>query len=293
MANTIAGVNLAAIAEESLPHLTTCFAPLKGIITDFSAEIKDKGESVTTRYPTKPTAADLSAGYNATDVVMTAVTVSLDTFFGFVYAFTDVERSKSSIMLQDLFINPAVECLGDKVFGDLWNLVTIANFANATIISAPNFDRTDLADLSANLTQTLKAPKQGRTLWSAPSYHAGLVKSLFAAEFPGQSEDKAEGSVPRTCKFDAYESDLMDNNAQNLGAFAFHRSALCMAGRSVDATGAREAGVEVEDVQVPGLNIPVQFRRWYEPTQGKLYVSVGLLYGVKKGTAMGWRITSA
>jgi len=34
--NTIAGANLAQIAEETLPHLQSCFAPLAGIVTDFS-----------------------------------------------------------------------------------------------------------------------------------------------------------------------------------------------------------------------------------------------------------------
>ena len=109
MANTIAGVNLAQIAQESLPALQSLFAPLSALTTDFSDDIRNAGESVTTRYPTKPTAADMSSGYKtaASDVAMTAVTINLDIHYGFIYGFTDVERSKSSINLNNLFVQPA------------------------------------------------------------------------------------------------------------------------------------------------------------------------------------------
>lgn len=293
MANTIAGVNLAAIAEESLPHLSSVFAPLRGIITDFSNEIADRGASVTTRVPTVPTAADLSSGYTATDVTMTAKTVTLDTFYGYVAAFTDVERSKSSIRLDDLFISPMLEALGNKVFGDLWGLVLAANFATSSVVTAANFDRSELADLGATLTDTKQAPKAGRTLWADPQHYAGLVKSLNSAEFPNQSTFKAEGMVPRTAGFDCYESNQCDDNSQNLAAFAFHRSSLLCAARGVDSTGAAQAGAEVQDVTIPGLELPIQFRRWYDTTAGSLYISVGLLYGVAVGNDMGVRVTTA
>jgi hypothetical protein len=66
MANTISGVNLAEVAQESLPALQSLFAPLGSILTDFSSDIAQSGESVTTRFATKPTAQDLSGGYSAT-----------------------------------------------------------------------------------------------------------------------------------------------------------------------------------------------------------------------------------
>lgn len=294
MPNTLGGVNLAVIAEESLPHLTTLFAPLNGIITDFSPDIASRGESVTTRYPVKPTAADLSSGYSASAVTATAITTTLDTFYGFVASFTDVERSKSSIMLDDLFFNPMVECLGDKIFGDIWNLIVASKFATKETIAAATFDRSDLADFNAALTSTKQAPKSGRTCWLNPTYYASLVKSLNSAEFPGATADKAEANVPRTAGFDIYESNLMDANSENLAGAVFHRSSLIMAGRRVLADDSvRAAGVEVEDVTVPGLGIPIQFRRWYDPTLGQLHVSVGLLYGVKEGRDFLIRITSA
>ena len=231
MPNTIAGVNLAEIAQESLEGLSSLFAPLSALTTDFSTDIRDAGESVTTRYPTKPTAADMSTGYKtaAADVAMTAATITLDTHYGFTYGFTDVERSKSSINLNNLFVQPALQALGDKVFGDIWNLVTAANFATSSTITAANFDRDDLVDLGATLTDTKKAPQQGRAIFMNPTYYASLVKTLNSAEFPGLISDKAEAMVPRVAKFDSYETDLADANAENLAAFAFQKNALLMA----------------------------------------------------------------
>ena len=142
--NTIAGVNLAQIAEETLPHLQALFAPLAGVITDFSSDIAQEGASVTTRFATVPTAVDLSSGYTSQNTTLTAKTVTLDTFYGFVYGFKDVERSKSSLFLNDLFVSPALQAVGTKVFGDLWNLVVAANFSTSTTITAANFDRDDI-----------------------------------------------------------------------------------------------------------------------------------------------------
>lgn len=291
MSNTIAGANLAEIAQESLPNLKSTFAPLAALTTDFSSDISSRGASVTTRFPVNPTAIDLSSGYTVNDVSMTAKTITLNTFFGFVYGFTDVERSKSSIMLNELFIQPALQALGNKVFGDLWNLVTAANFAQTPLnTTAGDFDRSDLADLSATLTGDLKAPKQGRSVVLNPTYYASLVKSLNSAEIPGITADKAEGVVPRVAGFDVYQTDLADANSEFLQGFAFQKSSLLMAGRSVDATGAASSGVEVADVVIPDLGLPVQFRKWYDPDLGVLKYSCGILYGMSVGQNFGVRI---
>lgn len=294
MANTIAGVNLAQIAQESLPGLQSLFAPIAALTTDFSTDVRDAGESVTTRYPTKPTAADMSSGYKtaASDVAMTKATITLDTHYGFTYGFTDVERSKSSINLNNLFVQPALQALGDKVFGDVWDLITTANFATESTITAANFDRDNLVDLGATLTSAKKAPQTGRAIFLNPSYYGSLVKTLNSAEFPGMSSDKSEANVPRVAKFDSYETDLADANSENLAGFAFQKSSLLMAGRTVDAEMAGQAGIEVETVVIPGLGLPVQFRRWYD-SDGILYYNCNLLYGVAKGVDYGVRITSA
>lgn len=292
MPNTIAGVALSVIAQESLSHLATAFAPLAGCLTDLSPEAVRGGTTVVTRIPTKPTAGTLS-NYTPSNIAMTAVTLTLPTDpTGFVASFSDSERSASSINLDQLFVQPLVESVGDYVFDTLWNLVTASNFSTSTVITAANFDRSDLADIGATLTG-LGAPRLGRTLWANSGHYAALVKSMNAAEMPGQFREKAEGIVVRTAGFDIYETSRADANAENLAAFAFHKSALVMCARGIDATGAGAAGCEVLDVEVPGLGIPVQFRRWYSPDAGGLRISAAISLAVAKGTGFGVRVVIA
>jgi hypothetical protein len=295
MANTIAGVNLAKVAMESLPALTDLFAPLNALSTDFSTDISQSGESITTRIPTNVTAGDMTTGYqtNSSDVVMVAKTVTLNQFKGFTYGFTDLERSKSEIDLNRLFVEPALEAVGEAVFGYIWDLVVNANFTSTEVITAANFDRDDLADFNAILT-TAKALKTGRSVFCNPSYYAGLVKSLNSAEIPGITADKAEAMVPRVANFDSYETSLADANGESLGAFAFQKSALIMAARTVVADEmTAAAGVDVETVIIPGLGLPVQWRKWYS-ADGTLYYNVNVLFGASVGVATaGHRITSA
>lgn len=291
--NTIAGCNLAQIAQESLPFASSVFAPLGAFTTDFSADIASNGASVTTRIPTRPTAFDASNGYTQQDTAMTAKTITLNQFPAFVWGFSDLERSKSAISLNDLFIAPALEAVGQAVFDFVWNLVVVGNFATSTTITAANFDRDDLADISATLTGTKKAPKMNRSLIVNPSYYASLVKSMNSAEIPGITAQKAEGVVPRVAGFDVYESDLADANGANLAGFAAHKSSLIIAARSVDSTGFSESGGEIADVVVPGLNLPLQWRRWYNQEEGMLKYSLSVLFGASAGTDTGVRIVSA
>ena len=291
MSNTIAGVNLAAIAQESLPALQNLFAPLNSIAVDFSSDISAAGASVTTRYPVNPTAVDLSGGYSPQGVETVPKTITLSNFFGFPYGFNDLERSKSAIDLNQLFVEPALQATGKKMFSDLWNLVTSSNF-NSVGINAGNFTRDDLADLRATLNAA-GAPQMGRAVVLNPTYFASLVKSLNTAEFPGFIREKTEGYIPRVAGFDIYESDLADANGQGLGGFVFHKSALLMAARRVDASGAQQMGTEIADVIVPGLNLPCQFRRFYDNLTANLVYSFGILYGVQAGrTEMGIRIVA-
>ncbi len=285
--NTISGVNLAAVAEMSLPVLIEAFAPLRGIMTDMSSDIATSGESVTTRFPSKMTAVDLTGGYSATNNTATSVTVTLNQFRGPVWEFSDLERSRSAIDLNQLFIQPAVGCIGARVWEDLWNLVNDTNFPAATAteltVTAANFDRDDVADLAQQLT-TNGVPRQGRSLYLNPSYYAALAKDLNSVDSAGQSQTIGQNIVPRLHGFDVYETPLIDGNSVNVTGLACHSTALLLAARGVDVP-ANTAGLEVETIVVPDLGLPVQFRRWYDNNRGQLVYSMGVLYGV--ASAMG------
>lgn len=279
--NTIAGANLAAIAEMSLPTLVEAFAPLAALTTDFSTDIATAGQSVTTRFATKPTAQNLATNYTASNSAMTAVTATLNQYWGYVWEFSDVERSLSAIRLNDLFIEPAVAVTGARMFQDVWDLVNNTNLPVATatnyISTAANFDRDDVADLAAQLTVN-GVPRSRRSLILHPSHYAAIAKDLNSVDSAGQAQTIGENVVPRLHGFDVYESPLCDANSQNVAGIACHSSAIIVAARQVDVPSM--PGLEVETVVVPGLGLPVQFRRWYDPNTGQLKYMLGVLYGV-------------
>lgn len=296
MANTIAGANLAEIAMESLPALTSSFLPARAFTTDFSSDIANRGASVTTRYPTVPTAQNLATNYTPTDVTMTAVTVTLNTYYGFAYSFDDLERSKSSINLNELFIAPAISAVSTKFFGDVWDLVNDTNYPVATAteltVTAANFDRDDVADLAAQLT-TNKAPKVNRSLILNPTYYASLAKDLNAADSAGQVTTIGEHRIPKLHGFDVYESDACDANAVSVAGLAAYKTTICLAARQVDVPQ-NVPGLEVATVVLPDIGLPIQFRKWYDMNTGKLIYMMGVLYGVSAGVPnAGIKIVSA
>lgn len=288
------GVFLAQIAQASLPHLTNAFAPLRGITTDFSTDVAAAGQSVTTRFATVPSVVDVtSEGYTPVAGDTTARTINLSSHQGVTLGFTDIEVLQSSINFERLFLAPMIQALGAKVFGDLWNLVTAANFTETAYSStAANFDRQDVIDLATQLTSSAKAPKFGRAILLNPAYYGAVLKTFISAEIPGITDFKANNTVPRVSGFDIYESDLCDANGENLAGFAMHSSALIMAARRVNPEAALQDSIEIAEVVVPDLGLPVTFRRFYSRESGKTCISASIIYGVAKGTNMGVRVVT-
>lgn len=288
------GVFLAQIAQQSLPYLQNFFAPLAGITTDFSTDISSAGKSVTTRFAVKPSVTDIKAnGYAAVAGDTVAKEIVLDQHQGVNLEFPDIDVLQSSIKFEQLFLAPMLESLGGKVFTDLWNLVTAANFAETPLSSsAANFDRSDVIDLATQLTSSAKAPQMGRSLIVNPAYYGALSKTFISAEIPGITPFKAENTVPRISGFNVYQSDLCDANGESLAGFAMHPSALLMAARRVNPEAALRDSIDISEVVVPGLNLPVTFREFYDRKAGATVISVSVIYGVAKGTNMGVRIVT-
>ena len=290
----LSGNFLAQISQQSLAFLANAFAPLRGITTDFSTDIASAGQSVTTRFATVPSVVDItSVGYAPAAGNTTARTINLSQHQGVTLGFTDIDVLQSSINFERLFLAPMVQALGAHVFGDIWNLVTAANFAATPLSSsAANFDRQDVIDLGAQLTSSIQAPKMGRSVILNPTYYASLLKTFISAEIPGIPGFKADGTVPRVTGFDIYESDLCNDNSEALAGFAMHSSALIMAARRVNPEAALQDSIEIAEVIVPELGLPVTFRRYYDRALGQTCINVSVIYGVAKGTSMGVRIVT-
>ena len=283
MSNTLGGINLAQIAEQSLDYLSTQFHPLRAFARDFSDDISGQGESVTTRVPSSMTASDLSAGYGASDVTSTAKTVTLNKFKGYSMAFTDMEVSKAGNFdwLSSVFLAPALEVTLDAVMDDLLALVLNANYSSNEVITAANFDADEVADLAGDLT-TAKVPKSERALILPPSYYSSLQKDAIIQDASGYGSAAGvqENAAQRVHGFDVYEYTGIPANSENLAGVALHPSALILAARTPAAPA--DGNVETQDI-VDSTGLPIQLRTFYDAVAGKHYLTMGVLYGVGVG----------
>jgi len=286
MANTLGGINLAKIAEQTLDYLGREFFQIAAFTRNFSQDIKDESETVTTRVPSSVTIQDLSSGYSPADVTTTANTITLNKFKGHVRAFTDLEISKArnEQWLQRMFVEPAIEATVKAVMDDAMALVLDANYSANTTITAANFDSDDLADLAADMT-TAKVSKSLRAAILGASYVASLQKDAMIqdAEAYGDNSAIRDHNARLVHGFNVIEYTGIPANGENLAGFVCHPSALIIAARTIAPPVSPI--VEVINSVEPVTGLPLQFRRWYDANAGKSIFSVGLLYGVSVGNA--------
>ena len=293
MANTLGGINLAQIAQQTLETLSAEMPVVSAFTTDFSSEIADVGESVSTRVASAVSAGDATSGYSATDVTSTAKTITLNKHKHFTAKFTDLEIAKGGLdMLERTFVKPTVHAVVNAMMDDLLALVTDTNFADEVDVAAASFGADDVADLAGDLT-TKNVPKTDRALVIKPTYFASLAQdnAIQASYAYGNPSAIRDNVVPKVHGFNVYEYSDIPANAYNIGSpavshslqgFACGPEALLIAGRQ-PALPENWAGA-VESVQEPGTGVTLQLRNWYEGKDGAQYITATMIYGVATGT---------
>ena len=293
MANTLGGINLAQIAQQTLETLSAEMPVVSAFTTDFSSDVADVGESVSTRVATAVSAGDATSGYSSSDVTSTAKTITLNKHKHFTANFTDLEVAKGGLdMLERTFVRPAVHAVVNAMMDDLLALVVNATYSNNTVVTAANFGADDVATLAGDLT-TLNVPRSPRSMVIKPAYYAALAKdnaiqASYAFGNPGAIQDN---NIPRVHGFDVLEYSDIPANSENLEGFVCGKEALIIAGRQ-PALPENWAGA-VESVQDPDTGITLQLRNWYEGKDGAQYITATLIYGVAAGTDSLKRILSA
>tara|TARA_R100000808_G_scaffold7356_2_gene21698 strand:+ start:3763 stop:4644 length:882 start_codon:yes stop_codon:yes gene_type:complete len=293
MANTLNGINLAAIAQSVLDNLSAQHTPVSAFTTDFSSEIADQGESITTRIATAVSAGDASSGYSATDVTSSAKTVTLNQHKHFTMAFTDLEIAKGGMnMLERTFVRPATHAVINSMVDALMALVLNSEFGNKATVTSSNFGADDVATLAGDLT-TLNVPKDERALIIKPAYYAALAQdNAIQASYASTLDDSIRNhSVPRVHGFNVYEYSDIPSNSENLEGFACGPEALLIAARQ-PAIPQNWSGA-VESVTDPDSGLTIQLRSWYEGKDGKQMITATTIFGVLVGSNSLKRIVSA
>tara|TARA_R110000765_G_scaffold385734_1_gene477598 strand:+ start:167 stop:1042 length:876 start_codon:yes stop_codon:yes gene_type:complete len=289
----INGINLAQVAQQTLETLSAETPVLKAFTTDFSSDVANVGESVTTRIASAVTAVSATSGYGGAAQTSTAKTITLDNHIHYTAKFTDLEISKGGMsMLERTFVRPAVHAVVTKMVGDLLDKVVASNFSANKVVGAAAIAADDIADLAGDLT-TLNVPRANRSLVVNPSYYATLAADagIQAAYAYGGTEAIRENMIPRVHGFNVYEYSGLDANAENLGGFVCGQEALLLATRQPSIP--ENWSGALESVQDPESGLTIQLRNFYDGLTGAQYITATLIYGVAVGSVSLKRILSA
>ena len=193
----------------------------------------------------------------------------------------ELAKAKSPTILERTFIRPAIDATAKAVADSLLALITPSNFSASQVRTQADFDSDDLADAAATLTNN-KTPRGLRNLMIGPGYASSLAKdsAIMDASAYGTAGPLQDGDLGAVHGFGIAEYQGIPTTS-NLEGFYCHPSALCIAARQIAKP--LHANVEIIDSIEPKTGLPVQCRKFFHPTQGKYYLTVGLLYGVQVG----------
>lgn len=291
--NTLNGVNATRISGLTIEAMQTYLLPLFGAFTtDFSQDIEDYGEAVTTRYVTNPTVQNFAATRSAQNSATTARTITLNQYIGVDLGFTDLEQSFSDLDLMNMYIVPAITAIGENVITNVFTRVTAASFSQNTVITAANFTAANVSLLNEYLN-TAKVPLAPRHLVVSPTY-AGTLKrdtALSASYAYGNNGVITSGMVPKVYGFDVHEyNGSIPNNSENLAGIATAPQGLLIAARQPKPP--RNWAGQTLSITEPKSGLTIQMRDFYDNQEQRTQFCV--VYGTQIGNPANlWRIKSA
>jgi hypothetical protein len=217
---------------------------------------------------------------------MNKVTINVDTHRIVTVSLSDIEYSKSSAAEITKFATQQGKALAQSVLTSFYNLfVTTAGSAaqfSATLTNLSAFTITNARALRKALSDE-KAPLTDRALILNTTLYDSLLSQsgLLDASAFGSRDVISEGRVPRILGMNAYESLILPTNSISLAAMAVHPNAAAIAVRALEPQAPSEylAATVVND---PQSGLTLGYRRHYNPSSGKHYVSFECVFGCSR-----------
>jgi len=186
MSNSIGGLTLQLVAEESLRTLVPELVPLTKIaVTDFGSYVAERGSVVHTRYANSfaSTKYNPANGFVPTAAVSTDVAITLEEPDYVDLAFTDFEASTLSLeRLRRLFFAPVANAVQKSLFDSVLSKVTSASFTTAAYSGAKSsFNRIAVANAATALTKA-NLPHKDRHILLSPDALGQLVQDPTVAQ---------------------------------------------------------------------------------------------------------------
>ncbi len=303
MSNTLNGINLQLIAQDSLTTLLAEFPLISKFSTNFGGDIATKGESVTTRIASPVGASDIGAnGYVPSSVVSTARQVVLNNHKGFVMGFNDGEVAKGGYdVLRRTFMRPAAWAVSKAVLDDIFALCTASNYPNVAYTgTVAAFDADAVAGISQYLTD-LSVPQANRVLITRPALYTALARdnAIQAQYASGTNAPLTENLLPRIHGFEVNQYAGLPNSGTfivntttpdpkfssldaNLMGVAANPESIIIAARLPAVPQGWYGNVATATDEKSGLSI--QVREWYDGVLGQQLLSMSILYGVQIGS---------
>jgi hypothetical protein len=285
--NSIGGLTLNLVAEESLRTLVPQLAPLTKIaVTDFGSYVAERGTTVATRYAGKFEAANYSrsTGFNTVEAESTGVIVTLADQKHVTVGFTDYEVATLSLeRLRRLFMAPMANAVVKSLFDEVLGKVD-GDFQDAYNGDIADFDRTKVADIAKQLTKA-NLPQEGRAALVSPDIYNQLVKDPAVAQAfsIGTTEIIRGNRLGMLHGIDFYEYNGFNaaGLTAGLNGVVSCREGLVVVTRvpAAPTTGGGEQTV----VSDPDSGFSYGLRYWYDWTAGLHKLSATWLIGSQKG----------
>ena len=286
--NSIGGINLTLIAQDSLTTLLAEFPLISKFTTNFGGEIATRGETVVTRIAnavSSPITNIGTNGYEVTNVTSLERRIELTNHKGFVMGFSDGEVAKGGYdVLRRTFIRPAAYAVSKAVMDDIFGLVTNTLYPQAAVYdgTVAAFDADAVATISQRMTERF-VPQQDRLLIVTPALYTALAKdnAISAQYASGTNAPLTENLLPRIHGFEVNQYAAFSTPTARCKGIACNPESILIATRQPALPTNWYGNVASATDEKSGLT--VQVREWYDGNDGLQKLSMSILYGVAVG----------
>lgn len=289
-ATNVLGTLANAIVSQRVLELMYSKRPmLRGVVTDFSDEVKSLNDTVKTRTIGLPTMQNF--GTAATDTADTDVTVTLDLFKQVLYSFTASELVGTSRNLVAERAEALAISLGNGMVDALAALITEVNFGttNQTIQATAGVSYDTIVAINQAMN-TAAVPDMGRFAWVNAAVAAALSNDTLVIEHIDKTPVANAYAHWRNIKGfeNIWEFPALPANSINLTGFFASRSALVIAARiprnPSEIVGAQYPGT-LQVVTDPVTGLSVLRNEWIDGSTWAVNSRLISLFGVDVGQA--------
>jgi len=303
MANTWNGMTFTNIAQRGFSAFKKRLVSLRAFTTDFSDDVAQQGDTVSTRIiPAASAAQDLQDDHSGdrsdaagnTTTTARSVTLNQQPISGF--HLTDEEAAKIAAGVWNDTLIRKIESHGYAVANHMlayvFNLITASNFSNLAFTGlASTFDLDDVMDINAVLAAAGWPVDDELAIAMVlnPSYRTALKKDGAIQDLSKSGIDGviSRGALDQVDIFRLYQAATLPPSggtpaSENLVGFVATPDSIAIAQRVVMPQDVGDL-LHFEVMEDPETGANVVYRAWYDRAYGKVNHTFETLYGAAKG----------